>query len=125
MPATEVVIYSEMNGRCPLLEWMDSIPRKAQDKCLVRIERLKEMGHELRRPEADTLRDDIRELRASFMGVHYRILYFFHGQKAVLSHGLTKESIVPDKDIDLALRRKWMFAADPDGHTHIEEETHA
>jgi hypothetical protein len=35
------------------------------------------MGHELRRPEADFLRDGIYELRASLGGVHHRILYFF------------------------------------------------
>ncbi len=56
MPRTEVVFYAEDDGTCPLLDWMDGLPQKAQDKCIVRIERLGEMGHELRRPEADFLR---------------------------------------------------------------------
>ena len=59
----------------------------------LRLERLREMGRELRRPEADFLRDGIYELRVSLQGVHHRILYFFHGAvAAVVSHGLIKEA---------------------------------
>ena len=55
------------------------------------------MGHELRRPEADFLRDGIYELRVSRRGVHRRILYFFHGKfAAVVSHGLVKERFEAD-----------------------------
>ena len=62
---------------------------------------------ELRRPEGDFLRDGIYELRASYQGVHYRILYFFFGKAAVvLSHGLTKEQQVTAKEIDRAVKRK-------------------
>ena len=45
----------------------------------------KELGHELRRPEADLLRDNIYELRIGLQGINYRILYFFHGKQAALS----------------------------------------
>jgi hypothetical protein len=31
---------------------------------------------------ADYLRDGIYELRPTFGGIHYRILYFFHGHEA-------------------------------------------
>lgn len=50
----------------------------------LRLERLGEVGHELRRPEADFLRDGIYELRVSLRGVHRRILYFFHGAVAAV-----------------------------------------
>ena len=63
---------------------------KVQDKRIVRSERLREMGHELRRPEADFLRDGIHELRLSFQMVQYRMLYFFFQGRAVVTHGLTK-----------------------------------
>jgi hypothetical protein len=78
------------------------------------LERLREMGHELRRPEADFLRDGIYELRVSLGGVHHRILYFFHGAiAAVVSHGLVKERVVPPKEIDHAGRgRLWSWALD-------------
>ena len=71
MPKTKVILYCEEDGSCPFLEWIEQLPVKAQDKCLVRVERLRGLGHELRRPEADLLRDGIYELRASMMGIHY------------------------------------------------------
>ena len=80
------------------------------------------MGHELRRPEADYLRDDIYELRAQRGRVQYRILYFFHGQRlAVLAHALTKEGQVPPADIERAIRRKDAFTQDPEKHSYAEE----
>ncbi len=61
MPITEVIIFAEEDGSSPLIEWLDGLGSKVQDKCIVRVERLAEMGHELRRPEADFLRDGIYE----------------------------------------------------------------
>jgi hypothetical protein len=91
-----------------------------QDKCIVRVERLAEMGHELRRPEADLLRDDIYELRASHSGVQYRMLYFFHRKVAVVSHGLIKEKTVPVREIERAIKNRSTFASDPETHTYKE-----
>ena len=122
MPQIKVVIYREEDGGSPLLKWLDTLPAKAQDKCRVRIERLKELGHELRRPEADFLRDGVYELRVSIRSVNYRILYFFHGKMCVvLSHGLTKEQIVPPKEIDRAVERKRKYESDPKRHTWEEK----
>ena len=120
MPETEVVFFKEEDGSVPLLKWLDEQPEKAQNKCIVRIERLEEMGHELRRPEADFLRDAIYELRASLQGIHYRMLYFFYEKIAVLSHGLTKEKEVPPKEIDKAIERKGRFEKNPQKYTYRE-----
>ena len=103
---------------------LDQLPVKVKAKCLLRVERLRELGHELRRPEADLLRDGIYELRASLQGVHYRILYFFHGAvAAVVAHGIVKESAVPPKEIDRAIERKKRFEANPAKHRQSEEST--
>jgi phage-related protein len=118
MPETEVILFSEDDGSVPLLTWLDRLPAKAQDKCIVKIERLAALGHELRRPEADFLRDGIYELRIALQGIQYRILYFFQGTRAVISHGLVKTSKVPPKEIDLAIDRKFRFAKNPVRHTH-------
>lgn len=121
MPRTEVVLYAEDDGTCPLLDWLDGLPQKAQDKCIVRIERLGEMGHKLRRPEADFLRDDIYELRVALQGIQYRMLYFFSENQAVISHGLIKkEKEVPPKQIDVAIERKGRFGPNPLRHTYVE-----
>jgi phage-related protein len=104
-----------------IIEWFDKLPAKVQDKCYLRLEPLREIGHELRRPEADLLRDGIYELRASLGGFHYRILYFFHGAvAAVVSHGIAKERVVPPKEIDRAVGRKKRFEANPAKHTYEE-----
>ena len=107
MPQTEVFFFREAKESVPLLDWLEGLPTKVQAKCTERIDRLGELGHELRRQEADFLRDGIYELRASYQGVHYRMLYFFAGKAVVvLSHGLTKEREVPRREIDLAIERK-------------------
>ena len=122
MPRTRVILYRETDGTVPLLQWLDSLPEKIREKCLFRVRRLAILGHELRRPEADYLRDGIYELRVGFRSQNYRMLYFFHGTvAAVLSHGLTKEDRVPSKEIDQAIRRKEVFERNPVPHTYAME----
>ncbi len=114
-------LLQEDDGTVPVLEWLDTLSPKAQDKCRIRIERLQELGHELRRPEAEYLRDGIYELRIGLQGVNYRILYFFHGKvAAVLAHGFLKERAVPVRDLNEALRRKHKFERAPEQHTYQE-----
>mgnify|MGYP001559908954 CR=1 FL=1 len=120
MPETTVLFFEDEQGACPLLDWIDHQPEKVRLKCIVRVERLAEKGHELRRPEADTLRDGIHELRVRSGHVNYRMLYFFHEGRAVVTHGLTKEGQVPNKEIDLAVERMNAFKSDPARHTHEE-----
>jgi phage-related protein len=122
VPTIRVVFYQETAGSVPVLGWLDALPPKAQDKCRVKIERLQDLGHELRRPEADLLRDGIYELRVGLQGINYRILYFFHGKvAAVLAHGLVKERVVPPREIDEAIKRKQRYEQDPGAHTYQEE----
>jgi phage-related protein len=125
VPRTEVFFYQDESGRAPVVEWLSELrrgDRRAYAKCVVRIQRLAEVGHELRRPESDYLRDGIYELRARQGHVNYRILYFFHGRNvAILVHALTKEEEIPEADIERALRRKDAFEQDPVRHTYEEE----
>jgi len=118
VPQVEVIFFKESDAAVPVRDWLDGLPKKAQIKCLVRLGRLEQMGHELRRPEADYLRDDIHGLRIRHQNVNYRILYFFHGRKAaVVSHGIVKEKKVPPKEIEVAVQRKRRFEADPKTHS--------
>ena len=79
----------------------------------------RELGHELRRPEADYLRDDIYELRIAYRSVQYRLLYFFYRRNtAVISHGIVKGQRVPPAEIDLAVQRKRAFEQNPGQHTY-------
>lgn len=122
MPKLSVVFYQEDARTVPVLDWLDRLPAKAQDKCRIHIERLRDLGHELRRPEADYLRDGIYELRVGLRGMNYRMLYFFHGRvAAVVAHGLVKEREVPPREIEEAIRRKRLFELNPERHTYKED----
>jgi len=125
VPATQIVFYMEDDGSVPVMRWLKELRRRdarAFAKCAIRIERLAQQGHDLRRPESDYLRDGIHELRIRLGSVNYRILYFFHGGIAsVLVHSLTKEDKVPEADIERAVERKSRFERDPERHRHYEE----
>jgi len=126
VPKTEVIFYRDERGQAPVVEWLRELRRKdkkAYAKCNARIQVLAQLGHELRRPMADYLRDGIHELRIRQGHVNFRILYFFHGQAvAILAHGLTKEDEVPNADIERAIQRKEAFAKDPAKHTYPEDD---
>jgi phage-related protein len=122
LPEISVVFYKDDDGTVPVLDWISELIPKARVKCLARIKRLQQGGHELRRPEADYLRDAIYELRIDLQGIHYRILYFFCGQTiAVLSHGLVKEREIPPKGIESAIERKKKYDRNPARHTYTLE----
>ena len=120
MPITEVVFFLQSDGSAPVRQWLADLRRRdvtAHDKCLARISRLAEMGFELRRPEADFLRDGIHELRVRRGNVNYRILYCFHGRgTAVLLHGVVKEGAIPETDFRRALDRRAQLETDPQRH---------
>jgi hypothetical protein len=43
MPATDVLFFRESDGSVPVMEWLDALPAKVQDKCLARLTRLREL----------------------------------------------------------------------------------
>jgi hypothetical protein len=50
------------------------------------------------------------------------VLYFFHGRNvAIVSQGFTKESEVPSREIETAIKRKAAFVAAPAKHTYTGE----
>lgn len=125
MPVTPVVFFQFAEGEVPALEsirvWRRRDPRIAA-KALDRIRILGELGHEMRRPLADHLRDGVYELRTSFGHVHYRLLYFFSNQKAVLACGIVKEGEVPDAALEMSIRYRSMYEKDADRHTYVRQE---
>lgn len=120
MPETTVYIYAEASGDSPVVDWLTELRRDNQRAfvaCRARVLLLASLGHELRRPHADMLRDGIYELRAKVGTVNYRLLYFFHGRDiAVVAHGLTKEREVPVSDIERAIQRRKRYEKEPEKH---------
>ena len=116
-----IVFFRDEKGIAPFLAWFDDLPERAKVQCRARLDLLAGLGHRLRRPAADYLRDGIHELRVRAGRVQYRVLYFFHGRQAVITHGITKhESEVPAIEIERARRRRLTFESDPARHTHQE-----
>ncbi|BBO35420.1 type II toxin-antitoxin system RelE/ParE family toxin [Lacipirellula parvula] len=125
MPLTEVLLYQELDGTIPVLDWLAELQksnRAAFNKCLYLIDLLEQFGSELRRPRADMLRDGVYELQTEVRNVNYRLLYGFVGKDvALLSHGLIKEKNVPAREIELAIERLERFRNDPDRHRATRE----
>jgi phage-related protein len=125
MPQTTVRFFCEADGSIPVEDWLRELRRsneRAFKRCYSKIARLRLFGHELRRPDADMLRDGIYELRAREGHVNYRVLYFFHGRDvAVLGHALIKSDSVPAIEIERALQRKKLVEKAPTRHLAAKE----
>src|SRR3990167_11559975 len=85
----EVIYTSEFQ------EWLYSREKKLQDAIFAKITILEELGPELGRPIADTLRHsarkNLKELRIQFKGEPYRVVYIFGPKReAVLLVGGNK-----------------------------------
>jgi putative component of toxin-antitoxin plasmid stabilization module len=122
LPPVTLVFFRELDGRVPVREWLLRLQLEdyqAHDKLVARLRRLASLGFDLRRPEADYVRDGLYELRAKRGHVNLRILYSFHGGKVVvLLHALTKEDRLPEPDLRRALDRMGRFVQNPVQHTH-------
>jgi len=125
MVETTIHFYKDDDGTVPFKIWLEQLARrnaKAHKKCLAYLERLRSEGHRLARPITATLRDGVYELRPSYQGVHYRILYGFAGRRLVIvSHGITKERRVPPGEIDKAAARLAKYRRDPKTHAYPED----
>ena len=124
MPPRKVVVLPRLCEPCPRLSMAPRVavaqPARFRQVHL-KVRAPGRAGYELRRPDADLLRDGIYELRIRDGSVNYRLLYFFHGRDAtILAHALTKEDRVPPADIERALRRKKAIESVPVAHTGSE-----
>jgi len=103
----EIEYYLDKYGRHPVLEFMSTIPQKAERKLLKFLDLLEEFGLELGQPLIKKLTGtDIWELRIQHSSDTYRILYFaFTGRKFVILHAFQKKSKrTPPKEIAIVFR---------------------
>jgi phage-related protein len=120
MPKTAVCAYREADGHVPVRTWLRELRMRDQaayEKCRRAFDRLAAFGWELRRPHVDYLRDAIYELRVRSGHVQFRVLYFFQGRNVVvLAAALAKTDVVPEAEIERAIRRRHDTEADPETH---------
>ena len=105
----KVIFYHLDNGRCPVIEFLDSLTNKQVEKIffvLDLIENIDQVPAKFLKKLKST--DDIWEVRVQFGGNIFRLLGFFHGNELiVLNHAFAKKSQkVPRKEIKIAEQRK-------------------
>lgn len=108
-----VLYYESEDGKCSVMEFIESRNQRNQAKILAVIAALEERGPNLPRPYSDLLRDGIHELRVKLSGSQIRVLYFFcYRDFIILTNVLTKTTgSVPPSDIEVAKRCRDEFLA--------------
>ncbi len=107
------VIYYHRDGQCPILSFLETLPKKDRAKILREIDLLQEFGLRLTMPHVKKMKGtaDLWELRVKQGTDNYRVFYFaYTGQKFVMLHAFQKKTQkTPKKDIEIAEYRKSDF----------------
>lgn len=101
----EIDFWTTLGGRCPVDDFLSKLDQKKDLPYIENsIAQLEKHGNQLRRPQADYLRDKIYELRVRTRNGQFRFLYFYDGIKIIITHGFRKKtSKTPDHQINLAI----------------------
>ncbi len=104
-----VAFYRTQKGRCPVNEFLDSLPGKAAQKVAWVLKLVQELDSVPRQYLRKlTAADEIWECRITFGGDTLRILGFYRGRsRLVLTHGFMKKTQkTPPQEIAEAQRLK-------------------
>ena len=103
-----VVFYETPAKKCPITEFIASLPENLQAKAIRDIDILAERGYHLREPYSKHVRDGLFELRIQVSGDAARIFYFFFtGEMIVMVDGFIKKTQkTPSGELEKALRYK-------------------
>ena len=63
MDEFEIIFYETVDGKCPVTDFMDSLPKKMREKIFKAMDILRLKGNNLREPYGKSLEDGIFELR--------------------------------------------------------------
>jgi phage-related protein len=106
--------FAEINGKVPMIEFLDSLSIKERAKIFVYIEKLVELKNSRIQPKENLskhLEDGIFELRISFENRISRSFYFYESEKQIIfTHGFVKkEQKTPKSEIEKAkfIRKLW------------------
>jgi phage-related protein len=73
----KIMFYETESGRCPINDFMNTLVEEDREDMIQKIEELKIIGNNIRRPKGNYLRDKIYELRITLANNNIRTLYFF------------------------------------------------
>ncbi|MDI7260598.1 MAG: type II toxin-antitoxin system RelE/ParE family toxin [Thermodesulfobacteriota bacterium] len=109
--------FAEINGKVPMIDFLDSLSIKERAKIFAYIEKLLELKNSGIQPKENLskhLEDGIFELRVSFENRISRSFYFYESEKQIIfSHGFVKkEQKTPKREIEKAksIRKLWRGA---------------
>ncbi|MBR4831127.1 MAG: type II toxin-antitoxin system RelE/ParE family toxin [Butyrivibrio sp.] len=104
----EIEFYDTNDGKCPIIEFLDSLEPKLKAKTLRTIDLLEHNGTELKAPFTKSLGSGLFELRTKHSSNITRIFYFFYVEKKIiLTNGFVKKTMrTPKSDILLAKKYK-------------------
>lgn len=87
--------FAEINGKAPMIEFLDSLSIKERAKIFAYIEKLVELKNSGMQPKENLskhLEDGIFELRVSFENRISRNFYFYESEKQIIfTHGFVKK----------------------------------
>src|SRR3990167_8207626 len=106
--------FAEVNGKVPMLEFLDSLSIKERAKMFAYIEKLAELKNGGLQPKENLskhLEDGIFELKVNFENRISRNLYFYeNGKQIIFTHGFVKKAQkTPKSEIEKAklIRKLW------------------
>lgn len=108
MEEFKIIFYETADGECPVIDFINNLPKKMREKIFKSIDILRIKGNSLREPYSKSLEDGIFELRCKVGADITRTLYFFYiGKKIIMTNGFTKKTQrTPKSEIDLAKARR-------------------
>ncbi len=106
--------FAEINGKVPMIEFLDGLSIKERAKIFACIEKLLELKNNGIQPKENLskhLEDGIFELRVGFENRISRSFYFYEADKQIIfTHGFVKkEQRTPKSEIEKAksIRKLW------------------
>lgn len=115
--SNEVVLFGA-DGCCPVLQWLDRLPRRVQQKCAARVwllqqRRVTEGG--MAAPD-----DAVRHLAITSEGKSYFLFYSVSGFRTVILHACSCSSVPDAAEFKIAESRKAEFERDQEAHIFTE-----
>jgi hypothetical protein len=117
MPLVQrILLFAADNGSCPLLDWLDGLPSRAQQKFLAQLHMLQDFAAPL--DPLDEEDSGIKHAQIACQGTKYGLAYFVHDSCAVLVHAWTCGANGDSGQIAVAVERRLQFQINPPAHTY-------
>jgi phage-related protein len=106
-PPFDCDFYENENGTKPVSDWLDTLDGEVCKQIGSDIGRVQWKGPQVGLPLVGSFRGGLFEVRTSFDGNIYRVLFCVHKGQLMLLHGFMKKTQKTPKDIiDLARKRQ-------------------